>query len=65
MITVSQFYEMVMLNEWHILEIKSHDTDAKIDGIIRVEHLENSPYKDYEIKHFATDWNKRVYILWV
>ena len=63
--TVSQFYDMVMFNQFHNIYVKSQETDGKIDTIISVEHLENSPFKDHEIKGFATDWETRFYILWV
>ena len=63
--TVSEFYHMVMLNEFHNIYVKSQETDGKIDTIIGLHHLINSPFKYHEIKHFATDWETRFYILWV
>lgn len=63
--TVSQFYDMVMLNQYHNIYVKSQETDEIVDRIISVSDIENSPYKDHEIKHFATDWETRFYILWV
>ena len=63
--TVSQFYDMIMFNEFHNIYVKSEETDGKIDTIIRAEQLDNSPFKDCEIKGFATDWENRFYIIWV
>ena len=64
-ITVGQFYEMVMLNKNHNLKIKSQETDKIICNIHDLDSLERSKLEKKEIKMFATDWENKVYVIWV
>lgn len=65
MITVADFWDMIMLNEFHNVLIKSVDTDDRLVYVEDSEALQRSKYDNYVIKHLATDWENRVYILWV
>lgn len=63
--TVSEFYDMVLLNMNHRLRIKEMETDVILDNIESVKSLENSKYKNKEIKHLSTDFVNRIYVLWI
>lgn len=65
--TVSEFYDIVALNEHHHIIVK----DTKGDCII-ADFNDPLDYARIELKigekriyHMATDWEKRTYILWV
>ena len=63
--TVEQFYEMVMFNQYHNIYVKSEASDEIIYTIKTVDDLMRCPYSHNFIKNFATDWETRFYILWV
>ena len=65
MVKVVDFWDVVMLNGYHNVRIKSHSTDEVLAFFDSSEGLEKSGYSDYKIKHFATDWNSKTYILFV
>ena len=63
--TVGQFYDMVFLNEYHNIRVKSSETDKTITEFSRSTEVKDESLLDKEIKEFAPDWEKRIYILWV
>lgn len=63
--TVAEFFDMVMTNEYHKICIKSAKTDSILDYFESVDGFEKSKYGFRKIVDFATDWKERVYILWV
>ena len=63
--TVLDFYDTVMYNENHKIRIKSGQTDLVLAYFEDYEGLEKSGYKDSVITGFATDWENKIYILWV
>ena len=60
--TVQKFFDMVFTNEYHNIRLKSDNTDK-----VLIEFSREVPdsFADREIKGFATDWEKHIYILWV
>ena len=56
---------MVFLNEYHNIRVKSSETDKTITEFSRSTEVKDESLLDKEIKEFATDWEKRIYILWV
>lgn len=60
--TVSDFFDMVFTNEYHNIRLKSSEKDKTI-----TEFSNGVPdkYADSVINGFATDWDKRIYILWI
>lgn len=63
--TVREFFEKVALNEYHNIRLKSEKTDCSLCEFNDYKGLDSCGYADDTIKEFATDWNKRIYILWV
>lgn len=63
--TVKEFFEKVFLNEYHNIRVKSSDTDKVICEANSLEDIIFFGVEDKTINDFATDWEKRTYILWV
>lgn len=63
--TVGEFFEKVFLNEFHNIRIKSADKDSVICEFANMLDMERYGVENMEIKDFATDWENRIYILWV
>lgn len=63
--TVGDFFEKVFLNEYHNLRIKSSETDTIICEFDSLAGLEKYQVADKTIKEFSTDWENRIYILWI
>lgn len=63
--TIKQFYDMVFLNSYHNIRVKSSETDKVIAEFSKTTGKKAQSLLDKEIKEFATDWEKRIYILWV
>ena len=60
--TVQQFFDMIFCNEYHNIRLKLQETDKSL-----VEFSNGVPDKftNCEIKGFATDWDAKIYILWI
>lgn len=63
--TVRGFWDKVFLNEFHHIRIKDSKTDKILCEFKDSKGFEKSGVKDKEILEFATDWENRIYILWV
>lgn len=63
--TVEKFFEKVLLNEFHNIRIKSAEKDSIICEFNTLQEMERSGIKDKEIVDFATDWDNKIYILWI
>lgn len=63
--TVRAFYDMVFLNKYHNIRVKASETDKVIVEFDRARGEKVKSILDKEIREFATDWENRIYILWV
>lgn len=63
--TIGEFFEHVFLNEYHNIRVKSSETDAIICEFDNSYDMERYGVENKTIKSFATDWNNRIYILWI
>lgn len=63
--TVVAFFDMVFLNEYHNIRVKSRETDKIIVEFNKIKGKKVENILEKEIKEFATDWENHTYILWV
>lgn len=63
--TVGEFFDKVFLNEYHNIRVKSSDTDTILYEFDNISDMERYGVANETIKDFATDWNNRIYILWI
>lgn len=60
--TVQEFFDMIFTNEFHNIRLKSKETDKAL-----IEFSNGVPdiYSDKIITGLATDWDARIYVLWI
>lgn len=62
---VKEFFEMVCFNEYHNIRLKSDKTDLVITEFSKITDNVDEELLNAKIKNFATDWYKKIYILWI
>lgn len=60
--TVQEFFDMVFTNEFHNIRLKSKETDK---ALIEFSNGVPDAYVNKKITGLATDWDARIYILWI
>lgn len=63
--TVKKFVETVLLNGFNSIRIKSADKNSVICEFNNIIDMERYGVKDKEIIDFGTDWENKIYILWI
>jgi hypothetical protein len=60
--SVKEFFEMIRWNEYHNVRLIDNDIDKVI-----IEFSDEAPsrYACETIKGFASDWEHRIYIIWI